>query len=591
MDIKNTGVPKNTMLIVDDIEMNRQIMSKIFQYDFTIITAKNGKLAMELLYDKNNSIDIVLLDLIMPEKDGYAVLKEMREDNILRNIPVIVVSASGEVDGEFISLELGATDFILKPVKPHIARLRVQNILARQENNRLVVQNAMMKKQHEEESILLHLITESKNEYQKLVEFDQLTTIYNRRMFITKTQEMLERNKNILYVLARFDIEKFKIINELLGYKEGDALLKYIAEVLRKRIGENGTYGRLEADVFVICFPYSEENVTEMMEIYFRNMKGYTQNIEIILCFGLYIIHNITVPIDLMIDRATLALRTVKGNYITRYAYYDDILRQKLFEEQEIINEMQEALDTNQFVVYLQPKCSLDTEKIIGAEALVRWNHPKKGLISPGKFIPVFEKNGFIMELDAYIWEETCKLIKKWIDTGKSVLPISVNISRVNLYNTLLCSIIHDLVEKYGIPPHLFELEITESAYTNNAFKLIDVINEFHEYGFTVLMDDFGSGYSSLNMLKDIPVDELKIDLNFLSGADALGRGKNILTSIVGMSRSILLPTIAEGVETKEQADFLRSIDCNKVQGYFFFRPMPIEDFEKAVQKEMYPET
>ncbi len=580
------AMPNKTMLVVDDMEMNRDIMSKIFQFDFTILQAENGVAAMNLLNKHKTAIDIVILDLVMPEKDGYTVLKEMREDDVLKSIPVIVVSASGEVDGEFISLELGATDFLVKPVKPHIARLRVQNILARQENDRLLVQNAMMKKQHEEERILLNLITQSKNEYQQLVEYDQLTGIYNRHMFIIKTQEMIEKNRTVSYVLVRFDIEKFKVINELLGHKEGDALLKFIAGVLKKNVGENGTYGRLEADVFVMCFPHSEENVALMIEKYLECIRQYSLNIEIILCFGLYVIHDITVPVDIMIDRATLALKTIKGNYITRYAYYDDILREKLMEEQEIVNDMKDALETNQFVIYLQPKCSLDTEKIVGAEALVRWKHPQKGLIPPGKFIPVFEKNGFIMELDAFIWEGTCKLIKKWIDAGKKVLPISVNISRVNLYNPQLVSIIRDLVEKYGIPPDLLELEITESAYTNNAFQLIDVLNEFHEHGFTVLMDDFGSGYSSLNMLKDIPVDALKIDLNFLSGADTLGRGKNILSSVVGMSRSINLPTIAEGVETKEQADFLRSIECHRAQGYFFYKPMPIEDFEKAVQGE-----
>ena len=246
------------MLVVDDMEMNRDIMSKIFQYDFEIVEAENGLIAMNILHTQKNTIDIVILDLVMPEKDGYSVLKEMRADSNLKNLPVIVVSASGEVDGEFISLELGATDFLVKPVKPHIARLRVQNILARQENDRLLIQNTMMKKQHEEERILLNLITQSKNEYQHLVEYDQLTGIYNRQMFTSKTQELLEKNRDKTFVLARFDIEKFKVINELLGHKEGDELLKYIADILRKNIGKSGTYARLEADVFVICVPHSE---------------------------------------------------------------------------------------------------------------------------------------------------------------------------------------------------------------------------------------------------------------------------------------------------------------------------------------------
>ncbi|HOE08428.1 MAG TPA: response regulator, partial [Treponemataceae bacterium] len=222
MDKENTVIPNKRMLVIDDMEMNRDIMSKIFQFDFEIIEAENGLIAMDILHKQKTAIDIVILDLVMPEKDGYAVLKEMREDPVLKNIPVIVVSASGEVDGEFISLELGATDFLVKPVKPHIARLRVQNILARQETDRLLIQNAMMKQQHEEERILLNLITQSKNEYQQLVEYDQLTGIYNRQMFMAKTQEMLEKNRSVSYVLVRFDIEKFKVINELLGHQEGD---------------------------------------------------------------------------------------------------------------------------------------------------------------------------------------------------------------------------------------------------------------------------------------------------------------------------------------------------------------------------------
>lgn len=579
----NTFAQQKTMLIVDDFEMNRDILQNIFKDEFYILQAENGLVAMEILHEKKTDIDIVLLDLVMPEKDGFTVLKEVRANEELSNIPIVVVSASGEIDGELLSLELGATDFIVKPIKPHIARLRVQNILARKEVDKLRVQHAMMLEQHQKERVLLNLITQSKNEYQKLAEYDQLTGIYNKSMFVQKTEEMLANNPNKSYVLVRFDIEKFKVVNEILGRQEGDALLKHIASILKKDVSTYGTYGRLSSDVFVACFPHSKENVEQMVQNYTESMKLYNLNLEIILCFGLYIITDTDVPIDSMIDRANLALQTIKGNYITRYAYYDEALREILMKEQEIVHEMEDALNNGQFKMFLQPKCELKDGSIVGAEALARWEHPTKGFIPPGKFIPVFEKNGFIMALDQFIWEEACKLLKKWIDKGESVLPISVNISRVNLFNPQLASIIANLAEKYGIPPRLLELEITESAYTNSAYLLIDLIHELHEKGFTVLMDDFGSGYSSFNMLKEIPVDALKIDLRFLAGNDILGRGEQILESIVNMSHAINLSTIAEGVETKSQVDFLQSIRCNRAQGFYFYRPMPVEEFETTL--------
>ncbi|HUH44935.1 MAG TPA: EAL domain-containing protein [Treponemataceae bacterium] len=577
---------QKTMLIVDDFEMNRDILQNIFKDEFYILQAENGIEAMKLLHEKKTEIDIVLLDLVMPEKDGFSVLKEVRAHEELSNIPIVVVSASGEIDGELLSLELGATDFIVKPIKPHIARLRVQNILARKEVDKLRIQHTMMIEQHQKERVLLNLITQSKNEYQRLAEYDQLTGIYNKTMFVQETKKMLQKNPDITYVLVRFDIEKFKVINEFLGHKEGDALLKHIASILKKYVSKIGTYGRIASDVFVACFPHSNENVEKMIQTYADSMKLYNLNLEIILCFGLYVITDPEVPIDSMIDRANLALQTIKGNYITRFAYYDEALRQILIEEQEIVNEMEDALQNGQFKMYLQPKCDLKDGTIVGAEALVRWFHPKKGIIPPGKFIPIFEKNGFVMALDQFIWEEVCKLLKKWIDEGSPVLPISVNISRVNLFNPQLASIIKNLAEKYGIPPRLLELEITESAYTNNAYLLVDLIHELHENGFTVLMDDFGSGYSSLNMLKEIPVDALKIDLHFLSGSDILGRGEQILESIVNMSHAINLQTIVEGVETKDQVDFLQSIRCNRAQGFYFYRPMPIEEFEETLHQK-----
>lgn len=415
-------------------------------------------------------------------------------------------------------------------------------------------------------------------------EYDLLTGIYNKNKFFKETSRILKNNLHCKFVMVRLDIQHFKVINDIFGSIEGDKILCYIAKKISELVKRYnmGSYCRMEGDIFYICFPYKEEDSANIIERLQKIMVGYDINFELMLYFGLYVIEDHYMPIDLMCDRANLASRTVKGNYVTRYAFYDESLRRKIIHEQEIVREMNDALLNNQFKIYLQPKYHLSNNEIIGAEALVRWIHPKKGIIPPMEFIPIFEKNGFIMKLDYCVWEMACKLLRKWIDEGKNVKPISVNVSKINLYNPNLCDNIIDLVKKYDISPKLLELELTESAYTDNPDLLNDIVRRLQSYGFTIMMDDFGSGYSSLNMLKDVSVDILKIDLRFLSGEDKTGRGGNILSSVIRMAKWLNLPVIAEGIETREQAEFLRSIGCIDGQGYYFAKPIPVEVYEQS---------
>lgn len=244
-------------------------------------------------------------------------------------------------------------------------------------------------------------------------------------------------------------------------------------------------------------------------------LKAFNTGYDISGSFGIYVIEDHLMPPDIILDRATLAAKCVKSNSRISYAYYSDEIRRAVETEQRITNEMNSALANDQFVVHLQPKYSLQTNTPVGAEALVRWIHPQRGMVSPGEFIPVFEKNGFITKLDYCVWEKTCKLLRRWIDEGKPLLPISVNVSRVNLYNPMLVDNICELVEKYNIPPRLLNLELTESAYTDNPDVMRLAMEKFQKKGFVIMMDDFGTGYSSLNILKDIAVDVLKIDMRF----------------------------------------------------------------------------
>ena len=417
--------------------------------------------------------------------------------------------------------------------------------------------------------------------------YDDLTGIYNKVVFYKKAQEMLFRHPDIQFDILRINIERFKVINDLFGEEMGDRLLKHIAYSLESLDLPLYVCGRLQSDHFVLCYSITDITCEKLVEEIKARTAEFELGYRIILDFGVYhVVSAEKIPVSVMCDRANMALHKVKGNYLVAYGEYDDKMRQHLVAEQAIVNEMNGALERQEFTVYLQPKYELHHDQIIGAEALVRWIHPQRGFISPGEFIPVFERNGFISKLDRYVWEETCRLLRKWLDAGHEPMPISVNVSRVDLYNCDLEEILVALLQKYNLPARLLELEITESAYMDNPHQIVDITNRLQAKGFVILMDDFGSGYSSLNMLKDVPVDVLKIDLKFLDSKDnaVSNRGNNILNSVVLMAKWLHMPVIAEGVETKQQVDFLKQIGCDNVQGYYFSRPVSVETYEEMVR-------
>lgn len=414
-------------------------------------------------------------------------------------------------------------------------------------------------------------------------DYDELTGLYNKNMFLRITRGTLQSHAQEQFVFIRMDINQFQLLNQLYGFDEGDKLLKYIAELLKEDTKQIPYFicGRYRADVFCICMPYvGEEQILQFIDKISKNVNQYPLSHVIVPVFGIYVIENNEDSVAAISDKANFAAKRCKGNYIKNYAFYDATMSAQLLREQKIINSMQTALDEEQFVLYIQPKYDLHTNMVDGGEVLVRWMVPGQGMVPPGDFIPVFERNGFIMKLDYYVWEHACRIIRKWLDEGKNPYPISVNISRVSLYNPRLAQIIHDLVERYRIAPALLQLELTESAYTTNPSAIKEAMQQLQEYGFCILMDDFGSGYSSLNALKDISVDILKIDMKFLSDSNMPGRGENILASVVRMAKWLDMPVIAEGVEKESQVSFLRSIGCEFVQGYYFAKPMPVEEYE-----------
>ncbi len=416
-----------------------------------------------------------------------------------------------------------------------------------------------------------------------LATYDELTGIYNKQAFYAKTKEMLLDNPDKNFDLLRINIERFKVLNDLFGESTGDKLLRYIGKFLKEINLPLCVSGRLYADNFVVCYEAGKGDSRRMINTLQMVADSFAINNRTILSFGLYRIDDKTLPVSVMCDRANMALWKAKGNFKNPYCEYDEKMRQQVLKEQKIINAMEMAIQNKEFTLYLQPKYDIEKGAIIGAEALVRWISLENGFISPGDFIPVFENNGFVYEVDKFIWEESCRYLRKWLDEGREVHPISVNVSRIDLYDPKLVQHLVDLREKYQLPSQYLELEITESAYTEDPEQIITITRQLREAGFVILMDDFGTGYSSLNMLKDIQIDVLKLDMGFLKSSDYSAKGGNILTAILKMAESLKMQTIAEGVETKEQVEFLKSIGCKYVQGFYYSKPLPVEDFEKLI--------
>ena len=421
-------------------------------------------------------------------------------------------------------------------------------------------------------------------------EKNKLTGLFARNPFFTQTETFLRVNETAAgkYCLVAIDIEHFKLFNEWYGQVAGDKLLREIGAHLNKMRQEfGGIAGYMGGDDFVIVLP-NDEKVLENLKCRITGfVRAYGGHTGFLPAFGFYIIDDISLSVSQMYDRAILAQETVKGNYAVRCAYYSSDMKTRLENNHVLLTEVQAGLERDEFIYYLQPKCNLNTGKIVGLESLVRWKHPEKGIVAPGYFIPVMESNGLITELDMKVWEQVCQTLQDWIKSGHKVIPISVNVSSVDIYAIDVVEHFKNLVRKYGLPPEYVELEITESAYVEEYKVITSVAEALRNAGFTVLMDDFGSGYSSLNMLKDVNVDVLKIDMKFLKmDENTMDKGMGILEAVTRMANIMGLRMIAEGVETEDQINYLLNMGCIYGQGYFFYKPLPVEEIKILLNDE-----
>ena len=552
-------IPKKQILIVEDNDLNRAMLSEILSCEYQVLQAENGQAALDILKTHKDNISIILLDVMMPVMDGYSFLERVKSDAELSVIPVIVMTQSDSEDDEVSALAHGATDFVPKPYRPQVILHRVASIIKLRETASIVNQ----------------------------LKYDRLTGLYSKEFFYQKVRDRLLKEPEKEFSIISSDVENFKLYNDIFGVQAGDKLLQEIAMFIREGSGKNAICGRFGSDRFLCLQEREREHQDRLV-----SSEEYTlKNKNVVMKWGIYEITDPTISVEQMCDRALLAVDSIKGHYNQQFAIYDDSLRDRMLWEKAITDAMEPALNEGQFILYFQPKYSLKEECMIGAEALVRWIHPEWGFISPGEFIPLFEKNGFIPQLDQYIWEQACVRLREWKDKGYPLLPISVNVSRADVYQIELKDTLVGITQKYGIDPSYLHLEITESAYTENPSQIISTVSQLRDLGFIIEMDDFGSGYSSLNMFNQMKIDILKLDMKFIQNEMKRPAYQSILSYVIGMSHGVGLNVVAEGVETKEQVERLRELGCDYVQGYYFAKPMPSGEYEELLKTQSFQGT
>ena len=550
---------KRRILIVEDELINQEMLRIVLDSVYDIILAETGEEALARLAAEYQTISLVLLDLNLPDMHGLEVLKQMKADSRSARIPVIVMTA--EKDAEVESLTLGAIDFIPKPYpQPKVIHARVLRTIELSEDRDII----------------------------RWTERDHLTGLYNREYFYRYAAQYDVYHKDQATDAIVLDINHFHIINERYGKNYGDEVLKLIGEKVLEAVRESGgIVCRREADTFLVYCPHRSdyEEILDNASVTLRG-DGRNEN-RVRLRMGVYSDVDKTIDIERRFDRAKLAADTVKNSYTKAIGIYDDSLHESEIFAEQLLDGFETALREKQFEVVYQPKFNIRPQVpvLTSAEVLVRWRHPQLGSVSPAVFIPLFEQNGLIRQLDDYIWREAASRMKDWKSRNVDLVPVSVNVSRIDLYDPFFVERMQEIMETSGLSPAEFYLEVTESAYTENSDQIIQTVTRLREKGFRIEMDDFGSGYSSLNMISTLPIDALKLDMEFIRNAFRERKDTRLLEVVIQLAESLEVPTIAEGVETAEQMLTLKTMGCDIVQGYYFSRPLSAAEFETFMKE------
>ena len=552
LDFKNS---RKTILIVEDELINQELLKNFLEDSYDLLVASDGLEAINIIKEYKHNISLILLDLFLPGLNGKDILKRLKSNDEYKNIPVIIITS--DIDSEEETLNIGAIDFIPKPYPAKgIILARVKRIIELFEKSQLISET----------------------------ERDNLTNLYNKEYFMHYVEEIDTHYNDISMDAIAIDISRFHIIVERFGSKYADSVLIALAHKIRDVINKlGGIVCRKEEDTFLIYVPHVTDLRKLLDDILDNLFVGNLSKAKARLKMGVYENVSKLIPIETRFERACFALNKINNNLVDNIAIYDSKLHEKEVFEEQLIDDFKQAIADKEFMVYYQPKFFIqkDDPELTSAEALVRWNHKKLGLIPPSTFIPLFEENGLIQELDNYVWNETANQIKLWKDKYNKSVKVSVNVSRIDIYDPNLIDKFKNIIKDNKLSFDELILEITESAYTSDVDIIINRVNELKDLGFIIEMDDFGTGYSSLNMISSLPLDALKLDMSFVREAFSEKKDTKIIELIINLATKLSLKVVAEGVETIEQHDALKELGCDIVQGYYYSKPIPATDFER----------
>ena len=550
---------KRTILIVDDEEINLDIMSMILEDNFELKKAHDGKEALDILLDEKQKIDLVLLDVFMP-MDGREVLKVRQENPKLKRIPFIVCTSDKNIEEE--CFHLGVNDFIKKPYEnPDIIVARVKRMI----------------ELYEDRSIL------------KEVEREKLTNLFNIEFFKKYAKQFDNTSPNLSKDMVFISIDRYELISELYGQDFTNNILKVVAiELLNYVEKYNGLVGK-DSDSGFLLYSEHQGDYKEFLNNLNEAIKTSISGINILFKIAVYPEVDASIDKDIIISRVKNIASSLVSDYSKNIVVYNDERQTKTLHEEELLDAFEQALKKEEFQLYFQPKYSIQGAKplLSSAEVLIRWISPKFGFVSPGEFITLFEEHGLIGKLDAYIMEKAAEYMHSWKDKYNVYIPLSVNLSRVDIYRPNVVEEIISYVDNNKIPHDKYYVEITESAFVEDSKEVIPVIEKIRENGFKVEIDDFGSGYSSFGTLVDLPFDVLKIDMQFIRSMDKNAKVKEIIKMIINLAKVMNAITVAEGVENAEQYEFLKDNGCDVIQGYYLSKPLPLNDFETLLKKEL----
>ena len=551
---------KHRILVVDDEMVNREILGNFLSTVYKVDYASNAKIALDMLNDPSLDYALILLDLVMPVMGGIEFLEHRVNDAKLKAIPVIVMTSEKSL--EIKSLKLGAADFIAKPFNlPEVVLARCERIVELFENKKII----------------------------RHTEKDTLTGLFVKDYFFEYIRRVELLGKQIPRDALVFDMEQFHLVNEFCGRAFGNMVLAKLGEAVQEQLASmNAIACRANADTFYV-FAAHQEDYSEFCKALDNVIAKFFHISNIRIRYGIWENVSRDFEIEVWFDRAKIACNTNRGDFTKYFARYNNELHAKYIFEETLIHDLDEAIANKDLKVYYQPKYNIVGSKprLTSAEALVRWVHPKLGFINPGDFIPLFESNGMIRKVDNFVWKEVAAQIRKWKDKYGSTIPVSVNVSRINILDPELETKLEEIRAKYSLSANEFMLEVTESAYSENMNRLVEVIENLRNKGFRIEVDDFGAGYSSLNMITTIPVDILKIDMSFVRNMEKDERNLKLVKIIIDIAKFLKIPSVAEGVETESQLDTLKKMGCEIIQGFYFSKPVPPMDFATFIEDEI----